>query len=328
LKLLHFQKFAFSCLALATVLSLAGLGGPPEAWARTRPKGKAKAAPVTEPAAARPEPPAAAPAPPPPPRIALASGLRFSIRPTLLGLVPPEDESGYGECFVRVIAVPAAADPGLRLQFELKERQDHSNIARASQLDGVTNTRIRRGSILVKDLSQAQGLESPLSWGEGGFETSSGLLWISPANYSTLLSQGWIPWQDRALGAGGDATEAEAAPAADSPPPLRLDLIARDAGYPVRVNGALVELPALRLRDSAGRCDYWLLDDPLNPLILKQSLRPVALDPPAPGGTGAVEASTPQATRSASRAAPASPPAMAPASAADGAGFAIVSIDF
>ena len=53
------------------------------------------------------------------PTIPLSTKLRFVIRPTLLGLVPPDDPQDFGEVLVRVVSITGDV---LGLRYEIKER--------------------------------------------------------------------------------------------------------------------------------------------------------------------------------------------------------------
>jgi hypothetical protein len=321
-------------LLLGGICLLSVLTSPQSADAKSRRRHKpAPAAPVPAPAPVQEKLPAGPPPKAIAPPIVLAPGLRFVVRPTLLGLVPPEDESGYGDCYVRVITAPGPAGPGMRLFYEVKERIDDSGLPRANQLNGVTDTQIRRGDIYIADLTLAERLLTPLDWANGSFNTKTGLLWLSSGAYDALLKEGSIPWSNMSEGSSQDAaahSSAQSDGAGSASPvnsegltPTRLLVVDAKALYPCRVNGAMVDLPAMRLVDSEGKVDYWLLAEANNPLILKVSPRPAPL-PPAPSA----EASGRQSVYSKHSAE--NPNALAPPITPEGfgAGFAIVEIDF
>ena len=230
------------------------------------------------------------------PRIELQRNLRLVIRPTLLGLVPPEDDEGYGLAFIRITN---AARDDLALHYEIKELVDSAEGQarewwQAPPEDAEPMTRIRRGEIKVEGLAEARMMLSPLLWPDGGFNTDSSLLWVSQACYRELSAGGSTLFEGHCaaqapealaeLEAGLLAERRESAELAEQVP-LRLELIRR-AGYPVQVNGARLRLPAILARDSAGLAEYWILDDADNPLVLKLSYLPGAntdADPePAP----------------------------------------------
>lgn len=254
------------------------------------------------------------------PLIVLERNLRFTLRPTLLGLVPPDDPRGYGEAFYRITS---ASPERLTLHFEIKELAEASEDGGVvygwwEQPEGDTGpmTRIRRGEVEATGLGSAREMLSPLLWGEGGFTTDSSLLWLSRVCYRELASV-----------VGKTAWEGHCAP--EAPDGLRehwqelvsqrlavagveqLELVYQgQAQYPCVVNGARLRLPAIRARDSAGIAEYWIYDDVDNPLVLKLSYLPG----PATNGGG-----------DESEAAGAGPVENL---LSEGVGYAIVEIDF
>ena len=50
-----------------------------------------------------------------------------------------------------------------------------------------------------------------------------------------------------------------------------LELLEAEGRYIVPVNGEMSQLAAVHARDSFGVAEYWFLDDPDNPLLLKMS---------------------------------------------------------
>ncbi len=220
------------------------------------------------------------------PEIKLARNLRLVIRPTLLGLVPPEDTEGYGQAFIRITA---ATPEQISLHYEIKELVDSagghaSEWWQAPPAEALALTRIRRGEVNVTGLADARTMLSPLLWPAGGFATDSSLLWVSQACYRELDTTGNARFDGHCAAETPEALaqlqtallagrRAQAGLAADEP--LRLELVRR-AGYPVQVNGERLRLPALLARDSAGLAEYWILADADNPLVLKLSYLPGA----------------------------------------------------
>lgn len=257
----------------------------------------------------------------PVPAIPLAAGLRICIRPTLLGLVPPRDPHGYGELLVRVAQnLPDA----LRLRYEVKEwvevpadleqqaerwplAADGTEVAglplSLPERDGHC-TRIRRGRIESRGLAAAPSGLNPLLWGDGDFSTDSSLLWLSRAAFSELKDSESTSfaagWPDGAAGEGAgelrsymDELRTAAGLAADAAP--QLELTAAGVNYPCYVNGVAVSLPALLARDNLNLANYFILDNPDNPLLLKMSYIPPAEAASLPQPAVATAATEPEA---------------------------------
>ena len=215
-----------------------------------------------------------------PVEIPLQRNLRMVVRPTLMGLVPPADPRSYGELFLRVTAVEAGT---AELYYEVKEA-----LPDEAADDGET-TRIRRGDITATGLLAAGTMVPPMFWPEGGFTTDSSLVWLSRSTFNRLKQNDRVDWRldfasepipaefaflngylARLSGAGGDGEDAEWDGA------LELVVVDAEALYPCVVNGERVQLPALRMTDSLGLAEYWVLNDPRNPLVLKLSFLPPA----------------------------------------------------
>jgi hypothetical protein len=277
---------------LACAVLVAGLALLAPWCAQAKPKAQHKRAkPAAAPVAKAEPAPAPAPAPDPndpaaAPRIVLAKNLRLAIRPTLLGLVPPEEADGYGQAFIRVLDPTPGA---LLVHYEVKELVDSQDGAirewwQAPLAKPEPLTRIRRGEITVAGLAAARAMLSPLLWPEGGFTTQSSLVWLPQDCYRELAASGSTQF-DGHCAADAPAPEAELlarlvaerrkqAGLAEGEP-LRLELVRR-AGYPCAVNGTRLRLPAIIARDTAGLAEYWILDDADNPLVLKLSYLPSA----------------------------------------------------
>jgi hypothetical protein len=224
----------------------------------------------------------AAPAPAPP--IVLAKNLRLTIRPTLLGLVPPEDAAGYGQAFIRITGV---APDALQLHYEIKELVDSADGQAREWWQAPPEkpqplTRIRRGEISVEGLAAARGMFSPLLWDAGGFTTQSSLLWLSRTCYTELATAGSTLFEGHCAAEtpaplaellAGLLAERRAQAGLSEAESLRLAVVRRVA-YPCVINGARLRLPAIFARDSAGLAEYWILDDAENPLVLKLSYLP------------------------------------------------------
>lgn len=240
-----------------------------------------------------------------PPAIPLQRDLRFVIRPTVLGLVPPGDPRGFGECFVRVTAVGPS---DVQARYEIKEAEPDPATLESSRPREVT--RIRRGEVSAS--LELRRFETPLYWGDGSWASDSALLWLAPAAYAELASAGSTTFElgppagdDPLRSALHQLIEARRAQYGLGPTdPARL--IIRDwvARYPVIVNGQRFNLPALRCTDSIELAEYWILADPANPLLLKLTLQ-------APGLDALEQAGNPAA-----------------ALIAQGSGFAVQSIDY
>jgi hypothetical protein len=243
----------------------------------------------------------AAPKPPPvPPRIPLQRNLRFVVRPTLLGLVPPPDPLNFGEAFVRVLA---ADREHIWLRYQMKEQLqrdpasgeiyllDSAPVAQRVEL----TTRIRRGDLQVQRQGPP-GLLPPMLWPDGAWTSVAGLLWLDGATYSALADGGEPAW-DIALPGDGVPLAGQLAPlleqrrlAAGLAPdePLTLRVLEARTTYRCLVNGAAVDLPALRCVDSMLLGEYWVLADAENPLLLKLSYLPLQEADPAATGWAAM----------------------------------------
>ena len=295
------------------------------AGAKHKPKHPRAAPPPS--AAQAPAAPAPQPKPPPPPQppsIPLCAKLRLVIRPTLLGLVPPDDPEDYGEVLVRVTALDGDK---LRLRYEIKERvlrqvavksvfaetppaeperaslvpQRRAKSAPAAPelTKTVEATRIRRGLIEAQREPSAHRAEPPLFWGDGDWQTQSGLLWLSGAAYAELVDSGRTPW-DPAPSAWEDSpalseltrllAKLRQARGLAEDAPVQLELRERQARYPAYVNGVQVNLPCLTATDSLGLAQYWILADPANPLLLKLTYVTGSGEPAAEGQGGGTTA--------------------------------------
>jgi hypothetical protein len=219
-------------------------------------------------------------------RIPLQRNLRFTIRPTILGLIPPDSAENYGEGLIRVTS---ATGRQLELHYEIKEEIEKERGGeqlfelQEAPLELRTEflTRIRRGDIKIASIASGMRIACPLFWGEGDFSVSDyGLLWIPDGLLAELSSSGGCDW-DLQCTANTDATVASQVEAliethrklsgAAADEPARLELIEAEGRYIVPVNGAMSQLRAVHARDSLGMAEYWFLNDPDNPLLLKMS---------------------------------------------------------
>ncbi len=275
----------------------------PDAGSSTAPADAQPAAEPAVPATGAPRP-THADAPP----IPLRGNLRMVIRPTILGLVPNRDPEGYGEVFARVLAADGSR---AQLYFEVKEFVKRSgprtswlaslqedtdsegaggtthapaagNHAPVPEIGAnadpqprelmladfghrIEETRIRRGELNFSGLDSAAMASPPLFWGDGPWQASGSGIWLSRALLAQLKQSGQAVWQRFEMYGPPAPANAEAA---------SLIVIKADAKYPCVVNGARVMLPALYCRDSLGLAEYWIHDDPANPLLLKLSFLP------------------------------------------------------
>jgi hypothetical protein len=209
------------------------------------------------------------------PVIPLGRNLRFYVRPTLMGLVPPDNNEGYGEVFVRVLEVNATS---LDVRYEIKEQA-------LPDVDSGASPRIRRGQIHVTGLENGTGITPPLFWPDGDWTATDGLVWLPRADYRELVETGSCPWQiDYSSGLQEESIaelrqhlnrQNETESVADS----KFRLVLESQGlYPCSVNGERTELAAQRAVDSLGLAEYWILADETNPLLLKLSFIPPALE--------------------------------------------------
>jgi len=209
------------------------------------------------------------------PPIPLGRNLRFFVRPTLMGLVPPVDSEGYGEAFIRVLRVDSA---GLDVRYEIKER-----IAQDAKADDAP--RIRRGEIHVTGFEDGTGITPPLFWPDGDWTAADGLIWLPRAGYQELIETGSCPWQiDYSAGAEDEAVaelrrhlNSQSTAEGVTSGEFHLTLESQDH-YPCWVNGERTELPAQRAVDSLGLAEYWILANEANPLLLKMSFIPPAAE--------------------------------------------------
>lgn len=214
----------------------------------------------------------------PPLSIPLNDTLRFVVRPTLFGLVPPPDPANYGEVFIRVRQV--GENGSLGLYYEIKEEvpRNPDGETTTSHRKPILQTTIRRGLISVGRKAGKSYILPPLFWQNGDFNTASGLLWLTRLEFSSLKLNSQTAWDIGALEGIAQWAKADfeqvlgklqgtAAQPGDSRTVLRV--VETSASYPVVVNGARVRLPAIKAHDSLGLAEYWILDDPDNPLVLK-----------------------------------------------------------
>ena len=218
--------------------------------------------------------------------IPLQRNLRFTLRPTILGLIPPDSAENYGEGLVRVTALSGRR---VELHYEIKEEIEKERggdqlfeLQEAPvELRTEFLTRFRRGDIVVTDMTEGQRISCPLFWGEGDMTAADyGLLWINPDLLAQLSSAGSCVWDvncaantdeemARQLGDLIAAHRKVAGVAADAS--VQLELIEAEGRYIVPVNGEMSQLAAVHARDSLGMAEYWFLADPANPLLLKMS---------------------------------------------------------
>lgn len=235
------------------------------------------------------------------PQIPLQRNLRFVVRPTLLGLLPPPDPLNFGEAFVRVQAVTPER---VWLRYEMKEQlQRDSASGELYLLDSAPaasrverTTRIRRGEVSATREAAPGGFLPPMLWSDGSWGSAGGLLWLDRATFSALRGGGEPQWQVELPGSGLPLAaeladlgkQRRAAAGLDADAPLTLRLLESGAAYRCLVNGAAVDLPALRAVDSMLLAEYWILDDPANPLLLKLSYLPLQEADPAARGWAAM----------------------------------------
>ena len=209
-------------------------------------------------------------------QVPLKRHLRVLIRPTLLGLLPPADPQGYGEAFVRVTSV---VDGSINLRYEIKEE-----IGGAERPNDRV-TRIRRGAIVVSGFRSAQGIHAPLFWGDDDWQTDTALLWVSQAVFAALRDTDSAEWDPDPTGLRETAqaqaireriAELRGQAELGAEEPVQLVVTDAEAAYPVKLNGERLQIPAFKAADSLGLAEYWILDDPANPLVLKMGFIPPA----------------------------------------------------
>lgn len=218
--------------------------------------------------------------------IPLRENLRFTLRPTILGLIPPDSAEDYGEGLVRV---SERSGNRITLHYEIKEEiekqrgGDEMYELQEAPIETRTEylTRFRRGDAVVDNYQSGRRIACPLFWQDGDFRASDyGLMWIPAGLLETLKDEGSCDWQmDFTTGAKSDmASELEQLVEARRKgngiadgTAARLELIREEGRYIVPVNGAMSQLAAVHARDSWGVAEYWFLDDPDNPLLLKMS---------------------------------------------------------
>lgn len=241
------------------------------------------------------------------PTIPLSTKLRFVIRPTLLGLVPPDDSQDFGEVLVRVVSI---AGDALGLRYEIKERVQKevplpalpatgdsageaqprpSLLPERSRRHPVQEaappptklteaTRIRRGLISAQRGAKVHRVDLPLFWDDGDWQTDGGLLWLSREAYGELKIGGSTVWEPCSTQWAQTTAldelkrliaERTAASNKSQTEPARLEITNAAASYPCIVNGERADLPALLAQDSLGLAQCWILADENNPLVLK-----------------------------------------------------------
>jgi hypothetical protein len=117
------------------------------------------------------------------------------------------------------------------------------------------------------------------------------LLWVPGSLLTTLKAGGAPQWQVEIRDDAPDAAgfrevlqQRRTASGVAAQAPLQLKLVQTGAAYRCLVNGAVVDLPAVRAVDSLLLAEYWFLDDPGNALLLKMSYLPLQNPSPAQGG--------------------------------------------
>jgi hypothetical protein len=123
-------------------------------------------------------------------------------------------------------------------------------------------TRIRRSELTFGGLIGSLQLTPPLFWDAGFNGDAGGGLWVSKLLLNQLKSD------------GGSSAALTMVLGGTTLSDIKLSVTDANARYPVLVNGARADLPALRCRDSLGLAEYWILDDPANPMLLKLSFIP------------------------------------------------------
>ena len=243
--------------------------------------------------------------------IQLTDTLRFVVRPTIFGLVPPTDAANFGEVFIRVREVDENGSLGL--YYEIKEEVPRIRSENESSRRKLKpKTTIRRGFIAARRRSQENYIIAPLFWENGDFDTSSGLLWLTRQQFISLKLTSETAWDIAATNGMSENTKADyelalsklnhSGPGTQGASRTVLQIVEDSASYPVVVNGARVRLPAIKATDSLGLAEYWILDNPDNPLVLKLTY----ISGWATGGTGGAQGYN----------------------VFNGGGFAVVEIDF
>ncbi len=231
--------------------------------------------------------------------IPLQENLRFTVRPTILGLIPPDSAEDYGEGLIRVSGLDGRR---VELHYEIKEEIEKERggdelfeLQEAPvELRTEFLTRIRRGDIVVSDITQGRRIACPLFWETGDIQARDyGLLWIAPPLLSALKQSGGCDWElqcaadpDAQIGQDLDQLIESRRRGSGLPEDAqpRLELIEEHGRYLVPVNGAMSQLEAVHVRDSYGMAEYWFLDDPDNPLLLKMSFIAIPEASPSEGG--------------------------------------------
>jgi hypothetical protein len=229
---------------------------------------------------------------PAPPKIELKTGLRLVVRPTILGLVPLRDPENFGEALVRVRGF---ADKTLLLHYEIKEQLDAASASSTTAFreDLHETTVIRRGDIGVNGIESAAGFCCPLFWDDGSWLSDGSLLWLSRASFAELSDKGVTAWNSGCPAETSAPTAfseyvAALRSAAQLPAgaPIELRVGKWDSSCPAVVNGERMILPCIYAVDNIGLAEYWILDDPANPLIMKMSYLPAAVGSVTPKAAG------------------------------------------
>jgi hypothetical protein len=230
-----------------------------------------------------------------PSKIPLRPNLRFTVRPTLLGLVPPGNEAGFGELFVRILSSPSQGlsdvmsgknttlEGGVypvSFHYEIKEQHVRMEGSRKKEY-----TTIRRGE--ANTFHTTPQLTPPMLWGDGFNGSTAGIFWLRPQDFAALKAKGvcdldvqlypqeWDPPLQHAMAQlVARRRAAFGLPARwDAVGPTDTHLVVQDwqTSYPAYVNGRRADLPAIRCTDSIRLAMYWILDDADNPLLLKMT---------------------------------------------------------
>jgi hypothetical protein len=203
----------------------------------------------------------------------LAEGLALEIRSSFLGVGGTVSDVLGSEDGVRT-AVVRAFD-GDRLVLEWSVSGTAGSASGTAETDG---------------FAVAQAMLLPAFWEADTAVRENGLVWLSPKAFRELTEEGRTEWR---LGLGDAFLSAVGRLFSSKDPsasPFDLEFKERIGAYPMRLNGRLEHVSAVRA--SSWFADYLVLDHPDAPLILKVTVNPLAasaFDAFAPRSSGSEE---------------------------------------
>ena len=206
--------------------------------------------------------------------LTVGTGATFTVRPSALGIGGTIAELLGNDDGAREVTVKAYSPDRLAIAWR--------DLASASGTPA-------SGTIESSSWSSAHAMLVPAFWKAGDVEADgNGMLWLSPTAYQELTTNGSTDWRV-ALGGVQLAPLAQKALTAfetiaaklamqgstTSTAPFRISQVADVPSYPLRVNGNIEHVAAIRA--SGWFAELLILKNPASPLILNVTVHPAAL---------------------------------------------------